>query len=618
MDSWLRAHGATISPAVQLCARFPASGRGVGAVAAVAAGRDVLRVPASCVITAASAARRLQPWLSVALFGREEHDELLIALFLLIEAADPASDWAPYVATLPPLEDLCGILSEWPTEALRELADPSTIAAAAIRKATLQEEYDAVRRAIAGGAGSDDDAVRAVATRLSAALSWRSFCWARHCVTSRAFTNGLDADPLFVCEGTRDMLGIALVPGADMLNHEAVTHGECGAAEEGVDDAVVNSGGAASAGGDGAASLVVCCDTEWEHPSSSPATSTGLDTDVGTSTDSGGFYVVRTTGQVSPGAELRISYGERSGRDLLENYGFLPLPAVPATARARVDPSVVRPRDVVAAANAHESVVLPARQLLAAAVTAGAAPSSEWAPQLPECSPSTLALRRRLLLEATGIDPAAALSKETANPTAVALGDATTREREDVEVDPSVEVLELPLLRIEDGDTLPDELIRALRAAAMSDDDVAALRREHGLGPALDDGSGVAGVGRARITIERLERPVTRDNELAALRLLAALILRECPPGCGSGAPDGAAVGGLRVGDEGNAQLVRVLLASADELGRRIASDVLQAREQRPAATGAISRSEPASLARPVLGSGSGGGGGCSGTCVLF
>ena len=278
---WLRDMGAEIGSI-----NWPigsGEGRNVGAAAPLLPGSVLLRVPKRLHISADACLRVLGPWVRSTMPDLEtgENDELLLSLFLLLQAATPASPWVPYLRVLPPPSDLLGLLPLWSPAEVATLADPTATKSAVLLARAWAHEFVATQAAIVRGCASDSADVRLLARSLSSVFSWRSLAWARGCVVSRAFLDGLAADELFCCEGTAGMLSLVLVPGADMFNH---TPDEANA-----------------------------CEAQWlQQPGE----------------DGGGEYVLTSVAPCAVGEPLWISYGPHTDCDLLASYGFLPGAAV--------------------------------------------------------------------------------------------------------------------------------------------------------------------------------------------------------------------------------------------------------------------------------------------------
>ena len=465
----------------------------------------------------------------------------MLALFLLREIGRPSpSAWLPYLLSLPKPSDLACILSEWSDASLALLCDEGASRASAARRVQLRMDFESVRQAVVAGTQDPAPDVCAIAGALLATLSWSSFRWARACVSSRAFVDGLESDPLFASADTAFMLGLALVPGGDMFNHDTI--------------------------GDDAAPP---CDTEW------------LPSDVGGGGPAGA-YVVRAARTYAVGEQVLISYGERSMRDLLENYGFVPpfhvatalspllssndslltppVGFVPPTMDTGTDSGVgpcapfdalsIRLADVMwfAARGDDDSDNDEAEQGKddvesgnAPPAAGGTTPSgirgaySAVGACVPRASASTRLIRGRLLFEATGVEPCTLPAPVApVGPLRVGHGDiqpvAPPRAVDDsgalyggnLDVDANAEsptgagdhddegtTAELRFIHAQEAP--PPELMRILRAAVLSDGDVAAIR---------------SATGGGRLTVDRLERPISRDNELVALSLLAALAAR--------------------------------------------------------------------------------------------
>lgn len=484
--AWLAARGVDAS-AVRCSVEFARSGRGLGAASAgTRAGSAVVRVPEALLLTRPRCANALRPWLATALPHLLDdaggHDELVLALFLLREAGrGAASEWGPYVMSLPPASTYACVLSQWTPEQLDWLDDAAAAAAATERRASLARDLDAVLAALeavlpaaaSAGSGPESLPVAAAATMAGdvahglglargrdAALG--AFTWARLTVQSRAMLNGLDDgggvnggcdDPFSDAytgggvdgSGAPGAVSLAVVPLVDMCNH-------------------VGSSEAVTVTGDG--ETAVLCDVDWE-----PAPAGG----------SGGSVVLRAPVAVPPGAELAISYGDRTGRDLLETYGFV-LPLAD-NAPGEAVPLELGWTGLAVAGSSSDAAAATASVTTAQPLPAGVRDSAISA------SPPVLAARGRLFsllgapesidLDATGADAAAVC--DPASPAWLA-----------TPCQPRADSLAL------------------LRALVVDADDAAAL--------------GVWSLSSARP--EHFARPFSRDNELASLRLLHWLLMR--------------------------------------------------------------------------------------------
>ena len=296
---------------------FPATGRGVRATRDLAPGELLLRVPQHRVLTSEGALQALAPLLRAAGGAGaalrallEEDDCLALAALLLARVGGEArAAWLPYLASLPPPQDVCCVVGAgcWSASELAAAGD-AALAQQGLQRAREVAAAHAALAAVASAAllpagaaegGSQEAAAAAAAAEAAAAARlqgclraalhpsaalWR---WCVACVTSRAFISGLGADPLFAGGGLEGMLPLALVPGGDLFNHCSGSEG-------------------------------VAVETEW----------------VQAAAGQGGAYEVRCPplarfaggGARLPraGEEVFISYGDRGARDLCENYGFCP------------------------------------------------------------------------------------------------------------------------------------------------------------------------------------------------------------------------------------------------------------------------------------------------------
>jgi len=252
----------------------------------------VIAVQAAHVLTADRAQEVLGPSIvdRLTAYCLGSNDHVLLALALLMAAgADgegaeelaAARQWTSYAGTLPTLDELSGLLSEWSPTQLHRLADPAGLAASAHRQEeALRATFECVQEAV-----SAPDSAAAMALRNM--LTWQSFRWASAAVTSRAFLCGIEETR----QAALDMFGqaqadfgrLALVPLVDMLNHDGMGR-------------------------------KATLDVTW---------------------DDGCRVIARRA--YEPGEALLLSYGDRTGCDLLETYGFI-LPLAENAAEAAVLP----------------------------------------------------------------------------------------------------------------------------------------------------------------------------------------------------------------------------------------------------------------------------------------
>jgi hypothetical protein len=485
------------------------SGRSVGCAVDGAAGSEVLRVPGRLIFSAERAKTLLAPLLRSAPKKlralADDSDELLLATTILVivgsgavaltsgsaEAAalSAVADFLPYVRALPAFRDFEDIASQWePMGELSLLCSSEAEQAAAQRRKELRDEFALLLSAVdAATAGSTTGPTppSLLWHCLSTALSWRNYLWARFCVQSRAFISGLDADPLFMCEGTRDMLPLAVVPLGDMFNHACQPIApEVAALVDG------RSGGASGAEAAIATTAKqtqqppLLCDNEWVSP-----------TDDAEARAAGGFYILRLQEAAAPGRELCISYGDRGGLDLLESYGFF----------------VPFPHNAHETLNADIGFLLAAGGVIAAdaGVSGSAGDAKESASRASACGASALrasvsaAADRLLRHAATPATPAHSAAKHVAS-----LWEQLC----------SPTVVELPCAEAPSTDAL-----MLLRLLAVSHADLDAIAMSASAPSSRQARSG-------GLTLERLEHPLSRDNELRAIACLQLAVLWAVAP----------------------------------------------------------------------------------------
>lgn len=511
--SWMAARGCDTS---KLLWPFTTdSGRSVGCAVDGAAANEVLRVPGRLIFSAERAKTLLAPLLRSAPKKlralADDSDELLLATTILVivgsDAVAPPSgsadgaalsavaDFLPYARALPTFTDFEDIASQWePMGELSLLCSSEAEEAAAQRRKELRDEFALLLSAV--------DAATASSTSgsllwhcLSAALSWRNYLWARFCVQSRAFISGLDADPLFMCEGTRDMLPLAVVPLGDMFNHacqpvapevaalvDGVAAGAGSPAASGPDASEVEAAATTTTTPPHTQQPPLLCDNEWVSP-----------TDDAEARAAGGFYILRLQEAAAPGRELCISYGDRGGLDLLESYGFfVPFPH-----------------------NAHETLNADISFLLAAggvnAADAGGSGSAGEAKAPASGSSACGASPLRASVRAA----ADRLLRHAATP-ATSAHSAAKHVTSLWEQLCSPTVVELPCAEAPSTDAL-----MLLRLLAVSPADVEAASASAPSSRQARSGG---------LTLERLEHPLSRDNELRALACLQLAVLWAVAP----------------------------------------------------------------------------------------
>ena len=120
LATFLRAHGAEVHDALELFGKAKGE-RGVFATENIEQGELLLRLPASAVITACDNSDDVCGWMPAAV--REASPVLRTALFLMHEVAiGEASEWAPYIASLPTSYDT---LDQWTQAELAALTGTS-------------------------------------------------------------------------------------------------------------------------------------------------------------------------------------------------------------------------------------------------------------------------------------------------------------------------------------------------------------------------------------------------------------------------------------------------------------------------------------------------------------
>lgn len=610
---------------------FPRSGRGVAAACNIPSGGVIISVPGGMVWTSENARRLLEPWLAKHLprHGPDDgNDESVIALAVLLELGKgKQSRWEPYVASLPPPGTYDLLLSEWTPQQLAWLHDNEAAAAARTRSVALSEDFADLLRALNDASisrNSEEAACSAVATAIACALqlspmpgatsvvhvpsaeSERLYRWARHSVQSRVFLNGFDTDPAFLPPpgagaSPDSLLTLAMVPLGDMFNHCALGGGAGGDDEGDSDGDDGLTGGAARGGvtGPGATVCVdasvppselepVLADAEWHGAGSQKGASAGAvassrfaarDTPESNPNDqqtngtptNGGCYVLRAPHAIRAGQEIAISYGDRCGRDLLENYGFLlPLCDNPSEAVSVElgglgllddrQPGVVTGEEASQAKAARDLDVDERISSLLSSPAPLLDPLPRAVSRAGEgccVSPGVLAARIRLFA-ALGGPQSLELTLPAGKFGALRAG---TLDTSGCGSSRGGSALPHPIPLAEpDPDTLA-----ILRALVLADADAAALSG------AVSPRSGIALPQCAelsaaestllRVRPERFSKAISRDNEIAALRLLAWLLQTQTTPGTPSGGREAVAVTSFSTAQSLVESLARALIA---------------------------------------------------------
>ena len=609
---WLAERGVECA-ALRWPAAFARSGRGVAAARDLARGELLLSVPEGCMLTAASAAALLHPWLDEcwpALRAAGHDEALVLALALLRETGRPVSAWRGYLRELPARGAYACVLSEWRADELALLGDPDAAAAAQERRAALAAEFAGVLAAVdaaaAGGSEAANDVARAVAHALqlrapapggdgrhragpaSAAL----FRWARHTIQSRVMLSGLDHHHPAAAAADAGPVSMshAVVPLGDMFNHHA---GGGGRGARAAAARCKGDGGAAPPPDD-----VVLVDAEWVRSPTAAAAASTAGGGSAASTGSACCYQLRAPCAIPRGAELALSYGDLAGRELLDTYGFvLPLCDNPAeTWSVELGPLRLLEGGGSGGRGQSESAGEAAGRLLGAgsaqalddgSLGGGGSAEADDDPQredqplreavddpLPAAArrgtariPSALLAARRRLFAALGSPPALELGLPPGAVDAMSPHDTLPCPLPIAQ--PSVDTLaQLRCLVLGEADWV-----------ALAGGGAGAGGAASGHQPLLAAappllGAAGGGYGRVGVQPERLTRAVSRDNELAALRLLQWLLT---PP------PDDTARAQRRGGelDKGpppppsGEQSFDAAAALARTLLRRVASDSL-------------------------------------------
>jgi len=377
----------------------------------------------------------------------QEDDVLAISSMLYHEISSEKSFYKPYLLSLPPASDLAAVVGAG-TWSSTELDW--------FRDSSMFRQGETRT----GEVLACYSALQAAGIKGHGVEAWR---WCVACVTSRVFLSGMGADPLFMGGmGAISMLDLALVPGGDLFNHS----GPLG---------------------------TNIMDTDWENDS----------------------YEVRCPlGEKSTpkkGEELFISYGDRSSRDLCENYGFCPSPPAlgdsltlpiasllgpflsDVSAKKEGDDSGESRRGSSSCLSDHDTAFWGKLSRCVMEGSAGLPGKDDC--DAAACPPKsiTISLRASLLERYTGL-PLNSLEVELPTPG----GDL------------------LP------AECLPVDSIRALRALCLSPKDV--IVKRSGADAVGGDNYSMDYMLRCCFPLERLERPLSRDNEVRVHALLALLL----------------------------------------------------------------------------------------------
>jgi hypothetical protein len=406
---WLADQGVEILALDCEPALFPPEqgGRGLAYSVDVKEGQILMRVPRAAMLTGERSRSLLPPELLPAMaarLGRDLGEDDFLALSLVVfctsslcgnlpsqkgdvasteywcpspveepsrsaRLLDPHGEWnpdglsalTPWIRLQPRPEDLVGLPVLWPDADLEALRPAGTLLADTARvRGSWAAELAALSEAMGEGIEGGD------------------WVWARCVVRTRAFLDGLDdgglTDMIGGGEGADHMLGIVMVPLADMLNH---TSGESAADTSWSDsrdvDDLEDQGGRDEDGFSGGsparskASLLkdpfqemedgsrdaVVAELFGEEAMALPASS--FTASRGTSELSEGWYIVRASSRARKGAQCRISYGERALCDLLDTYGFAPAPKMSRPPEIAPGMLQLQPEDVLRSRDPREA-----------------------------------------------------------------------------------------------------------------------------------------------------------------------------------------------------------------------------------------------------------------------
>ncbi len=343
--------------------------RGVVAAAALAKKTTVLQVSEDRIVTFDTA------WAAVSHFipdDCKEDDEAVFGVFILVARfLDVRPTFAQWARMLPGASDFELLPVEWTDEELKLLRDTEIMNEANAKRSDMEGKFAKVGAKIREHGSAD---------ALLAELTLPTFKWACYCASTRFMLRGDRIDSLFASFGASSSATSSLhvlVPGGDMFNHDASDP-------------------------DGAAMI------DWAPPRGSKKM----------------MFSVQTSRAYAAGEEVRISYGDRTGRDLLCTYGFLPRYG----------------------SNCSEGVTLDIRSVIDAAFKSTAPHISSRAARVVKCADTRLREARAKWFEEAGCTDALELS-------------AGFRGR--------------TLIDIADFDGLDTDELRALRILVLDADDLA-------------------------------------------------------------------------------------------------------------------------------------------------
>ena len=187
---------------------------------------------------------------------------------------DPLHWFSLFIHSLPPPSDFHLLPLLWPSHHLDALLDFSIADSVNEKREWLRTKYNTLLVRLDEPSSLSSH----VLSTLKQILSWELFLWAACCVQSRCF---ISAD---------HVLGVALIPFADLFNHNGA---DCNLSDTFVEERGVGVGGGGGGGG-------------------------------GKKRTRAFSFTLSARCDIKRGEELTISYGDRSGKDLLETFGFLP------------------------------------------------------------------------------------------------------------------------------------------------------------------------------------------------------------------------------------------------------------------------------------------------------
>jgi hypothetical protein len=204
---------------------------------------------------------------------------------VVVDNFEDLSYWfSLFIHSLPPPSDFHLLPLLWPSHHLHALMDSSIVESVKEKKNWLRIKYDTLLNRLAEPSSLSS----LVLVHLKEILTWKLFLWATCCVQSRCF---ISAD---------HVLSVALIPFADLFNHNGA---DCNLSDTFVEERFrrVNTYEEGIGGGKGDGVVA-------GKKKSSRAYS----------------FTLSARFDIKRGEELTISYGDRSGKDLLETFGFLP------------------------------------------------------------------------------------------------------------------------------------------------------------------------------------------------------------------------------------------------------------------------------------------------------